>query len=79
MTLESRTDGEDNRRAGVRVAAGGIHQVVARLGANLPDVVLESVSSAFRELLLNALEWGGQLDPIRQVRISCVRTNRMLI
>ena len=54
MTLESRTDGEDNRRASVRVAAGGIHQVVARLGANLPDVVLESVSSAFRELLLNA-------------------------
>jgi len=31
VTLESRTDGEDNRRAGVRVAAGGIHQVVARL------------------------------------------------
>lgn len=62
-----------------REAAEGIHQVVARLGRDLPDDVLESVSFAFRELMLNAVEWGGQLDPNRQVRISCVRTNRVLI
>jgi hypothetical protein len=28
--------------------------------------------------LLNAIEWGGQLDP-NPVRIACVRTNRVLI
>ena len=62
-----------------RDAAERIHQVVARLGADLPNDVLESVSFAFRELMLNAVEWGGKLDPNRQVRISCVRTNRVLI
>ncbi len=62
-----------------REAAERLHEVVARLGADLPDEVIDAVGSAFRELLLNAVEWGGQLDPSRQVRISCVRTNRMLI
>jgi len=61
-----------------REAAERIHEIVARLGADLPDAVRESVSYAFRELLLNAVEWGGKLDPNRQVRISCVRTNRVL-
>jgi len=62
-----------------REAAERIHEVVARLGGDLPNDVLESVSYAFRELMLNAVEWGGKLDPNRQVRISCVRTNRVLI
>lgn len=62
-----------------RDAAEHIHQVVARLGADLPHDVLDAVSFAFRELLLNAVEWGGRLDPNRQVRISCVRTDRVLI
>lgn len=62
-----------------REAAEQIHQVVTRLGGDLPPDVLESVSYAFRELLLNAVEWGGKLDPNRQVRISCVRTHRLLM
>jgi PAS domain S-box-containing protein len=62
-----------------RDAAEQIQPVVARLGADLPAAVLESVVDAFRELLLNAIEWGGKLDPNRKVRIACVRTNRVLI
>lgn len=62
-----------------REAAEQIDQVITRLGADLPSEVIESVSYAFRELLLNAIEWGGKLDPRRQVRISCVRTNRVLM
>ena len=62
-----------------REAVEQIHQVVTRLGADLPDDVLESVSFAFRELVMNAVEWGGQLDPSRKVRITCVRTDRMLM
>jgi two-component system, sensor histidine kinase and response regulator len=62
-----------------RDAADQIQPVVARLGADLPAAVVESVVDAFRELLLNAIEWGGQLDPSRKVRIACVRTNRVLI
>ena len=34
---------------------------------------------AFRELLSNAVEWGGKLDRNRTVRIACLRTKRMLI
>jgi PAS domain S-box-containing protein len=62
-----------------REAAEQIHQVVERLSGDLPTEVLESVSYAFRELMLNAVEWGGKLDPNRQVRISCVRTDRFLM
>jgi PAS domain S-box-containing protein len=63
----------------VREAADQIQPVIARLGADLPTAVVESVGDAFRELLLNAIEWGGRLDPNRKVRIACVRTNRVLI
>ena len=62
-----------------RQAVEQIHPVIERLGADLPADVIESVSDAFRELLQNAVEWGGQLDPRRTVRIACVRTNRMLL
>ncbi len=44
---------------------------------NLPDE-LDQVSQCFRELLMNAVEWGGGLDPRRRVRISFLRTPRML-
>jgi anti-sigma regulatory factor (Ser/Thr protein kinase) len=37
------------------------------------------VGSAFRELVMNAVEWGGRLDPNRKVRIACVRTDKMLM
>jgi anti-sigma regulatory factor (Ser/Thr protein kinase) len=62
-----------------REAAEQIQAVVARLGADLPVDLIDTVSYAYRELLLNAVEWGGQLDPDRKVRISCVRTDRVLI
>ncbi len=62
-----------------RDAAEQIAQVVARLGADLHEDLVESVSFAFRELVMNAVEWGGQLDPDRKVRITCVRTDRMLL
>ena len=62
-----------------RDAVEQIQQVVARLGADLPDDVQEPVVFAFRELVMNAVEWGGGLDPSHRVRITCVRTERMLM
>lgn len=50
-----------------------------QLDANLPEPVRESVGYAFREMLCNAIEWGGKLDPTRKVRISCMRFRRMLV
>ena len=49
------------------------------LQLDLPEHLRESVGQAFRELLNNAVEWGGKLDPTRTVRISCVRAKRMLM
>jgi CheY-like chemotaxis protein/anti-sigma regulatory factor (Ser/Thr protein kinase) len=62
-----------------REAAGRIEAVMAQLDANLAPDVRESIGYAFRELLLNAVEWGGKLDPTRTVRISCLRARRMLM
>jgi len=60
-------------------AAERIQGFLARLRADLPDDVRESVGSAFREMLLNAIEWGGKLDPHRKVRIAFLRARRMLL
>ena len=46
---------------------------------DLPDDLRDSIGLAFRELLLNAVEWGGKLDPNRKVRIAYVRSSRMLL
>src|SRR4029450_187762 len=50
-----------------------VQDFVMQLDAKLPDDVRESVAQAFRELLSNAVEWGGRLDPTRTVRISGLR------
>jgi CheY-like chemotaxis protein/anti-sigma regulatory factor (Ser/Thr protein kinase) len=59
--------------------ADRIQSFVMHLEANLSEAVREAVAQAFRELLTNAIEWGGKLDPNRKVRIACVRTPRMLL
>jgi anti-sigma regulatory factor (Ser/Thr protein kinase) len=50
-----------------------------QLDAGLPPDLRENIGQAFRELLNNAVEWGGKLDPSRRVRISCIRTKRMVL
>ncbi len=62
-----------------REAVDRIQPVMARLDANLTPEVRESIAYAFRELLLNAIDWGGRLDPSREVRIACLRSKRMLL
>jgi len=59
--------------------ADRLQSFVMHLEADLPEPVRESVAQAFRELLTNAIEWGGKLDPNRKVRISFVRAKRMLL
>jgi CheY-like chemotaxis protein/anti-sigma regulatory factor (Ser/Thr protein kinase) len=60
-------------------SAQRIQAFLAHLDADLPQEVRESVGHAFHELLMNAIEWGGRLDPGRQVRISYLRAKRMLL
>ena len=59
--------------------ANRIQGFMMTLEAHLPEKVRESVGQAFHELLFNGVEWGGKLDPARKVRISCIRTGRMLL
>ena len=49
------------------------------LETDLPPDTMEKVGYAFRELLNNAIEWGGHLNPNLKVRISYIRTNKMLM
>ncbi len=62
-----------------RATAERIQEFVLRLESDLPGDVRSSVGQAFRELLMNAIEWGGGLDPNQTVRIACLRAKRMLL
>jgi anti-sigma regulatory factor (Ser/Thr protein kinase)/DNA-binding NarL/FixJ family response regulator len=46
--------------------------------AELPDLERQQVATAFREMLLNAIEHGGQLDPNQHVEIEYVRARHMV-
>jgi CheY-like chemotaxis protein/anti-sigma regulatory factor (Ser/Thr protein kinase) len=58
-------------------AVDRIESVMARLEADLAPDVRESIAYAFRELLMNAIEWGGRLDASRRVRIACLHSPRI--
>lgn len=62
-----------------REAAERVRSFVMKLGDDLPEEMRSTVGFAFHELLLNAVEWGGKLDPNRKVRIAHVRTSRLLL
>ncbi len=62
-----------------REAAERIQSFLMKLEADLPEDVRRTIGLAFKELLLNAVEWGGKLDPNRKVRIAHVRSSRMLL
>jgi len=62
-----------------REAAERIQSFLMKLEADLPDNLRDTMGLAFKELLLNAVEWGGKLDPNRKVRIAHVRSSRLLL
>jgi CheY-like chemotaxis protein len=62
-----------------RAAAERIQAFLFQLESDLPEDVRVSVGQAFRELLMNAIEWGGGLDPRQTVRIACLRAKRMIL
>jgi CheY-like chemotaxis protein len=62
-----------------RQAAERVHSFLMKLDAGLPEEQRDTIGMAFRELLLNAVEWGGKFDPNRKVRIAYVRSSRLLL
>jgi len=50
-----------------------------REASDLPDAETDEVATAFREILVNAMEHGGHFDPSQHVEVSYVRTRRMVL
>jgi DNA-binding response OmpR family regulator len=50
-----------------------------REASDLPDAESEEVATAFREILLNAMEHGGKFDPSQYVEVGYVRTRRLVM
>ena len=50
-----------------------------REASGLPPAETEEVASAFREMLLNAMEHGANFDPSQFAEVSYVRTKRMIL
>ena len=59
--------------------AGRVENFVAQLTSKLSNKVKQSVGTAFHELLMNAIEWGGRLNPDFEVQIDYLRTHRFLM
>jgi CheY-like chemotaxis protein len=58
--------------------AGRLVQFLEEM-VDLPQPEREHVASAFREMLLNAIEHGGHFDPNQYVEISYVRTRKVVM
>jgi len=56
-----------------------LQKLLIQLKADLPEETREAMAYAFREMLNNAIEHGGKLDPTKQVEVLCVRLKRAVI
>ena len=62
-----------------RRIAERIKEYLRQLESGLPAKVRQSVELAFHELLMNAIEWGGHLDPSTEIELTVLRTSRLLL
>ncbi len=60
-------------------AADRTTHFLREIQSDLPQQISEDIASAFRELLMNAIEHGGKNDPRKRVRTSLLRTSRAVI
>jgi len=56
-----------------------VQQFFEKLDDGLPAKSRDALSGALHELLANAIEWGGKLDPDLRVRVRRVRGQRMVM
>jgi anti-sigma regulatory factor (Ser/Thr protein kinase) len=56
-----------------------LQELVAQLEADLSPAVSEAISGAFREMLCNAVEYGGHLDPAALVEVRLMRLKHAFI
>jgi CheY-like chemotaxis protein len=56
-----------------------LQRVLTELETDISPEIREAINYAFRELLNNAIEHGGKLDPTMRVEVSYVRLKRAII
>jgi CheY-like chemotaxis protein/anti-sigma regulatory factor (Ser/Thr protein kinase) len=56
-----------------------LQKLLTQLKTGLPDDTREAIAYAFREMLNNAIEHGGKLDPTKYVEVLCVLLERAII
>ena len=56
-----------------------LQELVTQLEAGLSPEVSEAISGAFREMLCNAVEYGGHLDPAALVEVRLMRLKHAFI
>lgn len=59
--------------------ADRILQFLREMGTDLPHSERENIATAFREILLNAIEHGAKNDPEKRVSITYLRTGRAIM
>jgi anti-sigma regulatory factor (Ser/Thr protein kinase) len=52
---------------------------LSELGGDIPESDRDEVMLAFREILVNAMEHGGEFNPEHVVEVSAVRTQRTIV
>ncbi len=56
-----------------------VQRLLLQLKADLPQETCDSIALAFREMLNNAIEYGGKLDPKKFVTVSYLRLKRAIL
>lgn len=56
-----------------------LQKLLSQLKADLPEETREAIAYAFREMLNNAIEHGGKLDPAKYVEVSYIRLKRAIV
>ncbi len=56
-----------------------LERLLTQLKTDLPPETRASVIYAFREMLRNAIEYGGKNDPTQKVEVSYLRTSRFIL
>jgi anti-sigma regulatory factor (Ser/Thr protein kinase) len=62
-----------------RLTADRLTHFISQLAADVPEIDRFALVSAFREMLLNAMEHGAGFDPEKVVDVSAMRTARAIV
>lgn len=62
-----------------KLTAERLLQFMRELQMDLPEEDRDKIGTAFREMLINAVEHGGNFDPKKRVTLSYLRTSRLII